>query len=119
MFDPPDGFKSSSSRLRISAVHEGILATSMASRPSGIDLSCGFQSSRPSGTRSSARRVRVASASNSATNQSVSFMNSPLNSPLCSRFGSPDDTPELRLVQQRYAVALLAKPLEFHQLQPT
>ena len=50
----------------INDTHEGIEATSPASRTRGIDFAWGFQSSRPAGTCSSARRVRGASRCNSA-----------------------------------------------------
>ena len=55
------------------------VATSNARRPSGMDFSCGFQSSRPSGTRSSARRVRTPSRCSSSENNSVSFIPTPAN----------------------------------------
>src|SRR5579883_3460480 len=51
-----------------------MLATSAARYPKDIDFSCGFQSLRPSGTRSSARRVEAASRSRSARNNSVIFI---------------------------------------------
>jgi hypothetical protein len=38
-------------------IQAGMLETSVARRPRFIDFSCGFQSARPSGTRSSAPRV--------------------------------------------------------------
>src|SRR5207245_2806322 len=43
----------------------GSSASSVASRPSGIDFGCGFQAALPVGTRSSARRVDAISSSNS------------------------------------------------------
>jgi len=39
--------------------HDGIVATSAARYPSGIDFGCGFQSLRPSDTRSSAGWVTL------------------------------------------------------------
>src|SRR5262245_30623468 len=56
------------------ASHDGMPATSAASRPSGIDFSCGRHSLRPSGTRSTTRRVSGASRSSSARNSSVNFI---------------------------------------------
>src|SRR5438105_4913437 len=58
----------------IRLTHDGMDATSPASRPSGIDLGCGFQSSRPIGTCSSARRVRGPSRSSSSRNSCVIFI---------------------------------------------
>src|SRR5262245_26110521 len=76
MFDPPEppvGFRSRSSRVMTNGIHAGICATSIDSRPNGIDFECGFQSNFPSGTRSRVRRVRGLSASSSARNHSVIF----------------------------------------------
>src|SRR2546425_3840341 len=53
---PPGGMMSSSSRVRVFTVHAGSSATKVASRPSVIDLGCGFQEDLPSGTRSSTRQ---------------------------------------------------------------
>ena len=66
--------RSSSSWPMMRPIQDGIEATSPASRPSGIDFGCGFHSSRPVGTCSSARRVRAASRSSSARKSSVCFM---------------------------------------------
>src|SRR5512143_2832380 len=65
---------SSSSCWTIIAIHEGMVATRSARRPSGIDFSCGFQSLRPSGVASRTRRVRGASLSSWARSRSAIFM---------------------------------------------
>ena len=49
----------------------GPAATCRASSPSDIDLGCGFQASLSVGTRSSTRRVVLASCSNSWRNAAV------------------------------------------------
>src|SRR6188474_352789 len=54
--------------------HAGIVAIMPARRPSAIDLSCGFQSSRPAGTFSRTRFVRAASRSSSPRSCSVSVI---------------------------------------------
>src|SRR4029434_10703407 len=58
----------------ISAIHDGMDATSPARRSSGIDFECGAQSSLPFGTFCSARRVRGTSRSSWSRNSWVSFM---------------------------------------------
>src|SRR3989475_11915805 len=69
---PPDGMMSSSSSVRAFTAHAGSSATSVARRPSVIDLGCGFQEALPSGTRSSTRRVALISSSNSGRSSSAS-----------------------------------------------
>src|SRR3989442_1338816 len=71
---PPGGMMSSSSRVRAFTAHAGSSATNVASRPSVIDLGCGFQEDLPSGTRSSTRRVAATSSSNSGISHSASDM---------------------------------------------
>src|SRR5579862_6989617 len=56
------------------SIQPGSVATRVPRYPSGIDFSCGFQSSRPSGTRSNTRRAIAASRSRSARNNSVIFI---------------------------------------------
>src|SRR5579875_2175890 len=65
---------SSSFRFLMKSIQDGMLATSAARYPIRMDLSCGFQSLRPSGTRSSPRRVPAASRSSLFKNKSVIFM---------------------------------------------
>src|SRR6185312_1617601 len=55
--------ESSSAQLEM---YPGMLATCIASLPSDIDFSCGFQASLSLGTRSSTRRVVASSCSSSA-----------------------------------------------------
>src|SRR5207244_8392478 len=74
---PPGGMMSSSSRVRALTTQPGSSATSVASRPSVIDLGCGFQEPFPSGTRSSTRRVAAISASNSGSSSSASGIRVP------------------------------------------
>src|SRR5215217_3848656 len=54
--------------------HPTSSATWVASRPRLIDLSCGFQSARPSGTRSSSLRVVAISWSNSGNKVWLNFI---------------------------------------------
>src|SRR6266568_1883784 len=68
---PPGGMMSSSSRVMAFTAQAGSSATSVASRPSVIDLGWGLQEDFPSGTRSSTWRVAVISSSNSGSSQSA------------------------------------------------